>query len=176
MTIIIKSCKNQAYFYFLLHTSVKKITILILALLYITTSSGITVFKHYCMGQLISSSISHSNDVYCANCGMKEVESKGCCNDEQQFTKIDNGQKKATPPFQIALFTSSDLTNVFFELPPCYFPSIVETRLLSNALLKDKNLPIFVLNCVFRIWVRCLVYADSKCAYISLSFIYANSA
>lgn len=82
---------------------------------------------------------------------MKEVESKGCCNEEQQFIKIDNKQKKATPPFQIALFTSTELKSPFFELAPWYLPALPEVHLRSNALLKEEKLSLFILNCVFRI-------------------------
>ena len=82
---------------------------------------------------------------------MKEVESKGCCNEQQQFIKIDKEQKKATAPFQKALFTSADLTNIFFELTPVSVPLLSDESLQSNALLKENNLPLFILNCVFRI-------------------------
>ena len=129
----------------------KKVTVFILALLYITTSSGVTINMHYCMGKLVDLNFSHNKDQNCSNCGMKETESNGCCEDEKKFLKIDNAQKIADAAYQLPLFTSPALTNLFLEFSSVSVPSIMEEHPLNNSPSRQQGLPLFILNCVFRI-------------------------
>lgn len=50
----------------------KKFLVAILALLYLTTSTGATVHMHYCMGKLIDWGFTHSKKDSCENCGMSK--------------------------------------------------------------------------------------------------------
>ena len=89
---------------------------------------------HYCMGELVDWHFSHNKDQNCSNCGMKESESNGCCEDKQKLLKIDTEQIIADAAFQLPLFTSSPaLVNPSFELTFAYVPSLIEEHPTSNA-------------------------------------------
>lgn len=59
-------------------------------MLYFAVSSGFTVHTHYCMGRLVSTSITQEagDDHQCTHCGMKKKKGgNGCCNDEHKIVK-----------------------------------------------------------------------------------------
>ena len=66
----------------------KKIIIAIIALCYLVTTSGFTINKHYCMGQLASAQLVANTNSKCSKCGMHTTKSKGCCNDETTLYKL----------------------------------------------------------------------------------------
>ncbi len=75
----------------------KRLTIFLLLLLYVTVSSGFTVHLHYCMGELVESNLAHSDDPTCGGCGMEKDSSSndGCCKDEHKQVKVDQDKKLA---------------------------------------------------------------------------------
>ncbi len=129
----------------------KKLTVLILSLLYITTSSGVMVNAHYCMGKLVDWSFSHSSDENCTKCGMSDTESKGCCSDEERTLKLDTDQKVVKLAHQLPQNTSIALTHYFSETSfVCVF-SGTDEPLFKRAAPLRQNLPLFIRHCVFRI-------------------------
>ena len=105
---------------------------------------------HYCMGEFVDWKFSNDKGQNCANCGMKEAESEGCCKHEQKFLKVDKAQK-ITAAYQVPLFTSVELSHTFFEVTPEYATSFIEAYPLIHTPPSRQDLPIFILNCVFRI-------------------------
>ena len=104
------------------------------------------------MGELTELGLSHSKDEVCSNCGMKESESKGCCQDMQKLLKIDIEQKIADAAFQVALFTSSPaLVNSPFELTSVYVPSLIKVHAISNAPTRSSGIAVYIRNCIFLI-------------------------
>jgi hypothetical protein len=75
----------------------KRLTIFLLLLLYVTVSSGFTVHLHYCMGELVESNLTHSDETTCGGCGMEKDSSSndGCCKDEHKQVKVDQDKKLA---------------------------------------------------------------------------------
>lgn len=75
----------------------KRFTIFLLLLLYVTVSSGFTVHLHYCMGELVESNLSHSHESTCGGCGMEKDDpsADGCCKDEHKLLKVDQDKKLA---------------------------------------------------------------------------------
>ncbi|HET9278950.1 MAG TPA: hypothetical protein VFN95_12220, partial [Flavitalea sp.] len=57
---------------------VKKVTIAILAFLYLGLTTGVVKNLHYCMGQLSNVDFGYDKHDACNKCGMTEKE--GCCN------------------------------------------------------------------------------------------------
>ena len=107
---------------------------------------------HYCMGELVDWDFSHHKDKNCSNCGMKESESNGCCEDKQKLLKIDTEQKIADAAFQLPLFTSSPaLVNPSFELTLAYVPSLIEEHPISNAPPRSSGIAVYTRNCIFLI-------------------------
>lgn len=72
----------------------KKILVAILSVFYLLSTSGFTVYEHYCMGELANASLSDntSDDGSCSKCGMEKKEGTGndCCQDEHKFVKTDD--------------------------------------------------------------------------------------
>jgi len=75
----------------------------ILAVLYLTITSGFIVHSHYCMDQLIGTSLWHDHgEVHrCNKCGMTQSESEGCCKDVHELVKTDDEHHPA-PVFEHA--------------------------------------------------------------------------
>jgi hypothetical protein len=64
---------------------VKKVFISILAILYITITSGVMVNIHYCMGKMTSVEYGNEKQKNCSSCGMEQKD--GCCHTEHKFIK-----------------------------------------------------------------------------------------
>src|SRR5215212_4044330 len=68
----------------------KKITVAILAIIYLTVSSGVAMSIHYCMGKVSSIDLMHNSEK-CGKCGMKKTN--GCCKDEFKIVKLSDSHK-----------------------------------------------------------------------------------
>jgi hypothetical protein len=73
----------------------KKILVLIVAVLYITVSSGLPVTLHFCMDKLVGWGITHQQADKCGKCGMTKGGHQRCCHDEQKFIKLDNAHQSS---------------------------------------------------------------------------------
>lgn len=94
----------------------KKALIAILAILYITTTSGVVVNVHYCMGAVASVTYGHDVPETCGKCGMKEKD--GCCHSELKVVKLDDAHQQAVKAAQLAQLA---------ELPVVYFETAIAT-------------------------------------------------
>lgn len=74
----------------------KKLTILVLAAVYLNVAAGLGIQFHYCMGQLVSWAIGHQDDDHheCERCGMDMKES-ACCKEEQIVLKLKDSHQPA---------------------------------------------------------------------------------
>ncbi len=127
----------------------KKFTIAILAILYLSVSSGIAMEIHYCMGEKAGVEFYGKTEDACGKCGMKEKT--GCCNDEHKFYKLSDSHKNV----------SNDLAFVSPEivLVPCGIPLPFQVFNTGSELSVPLNNspPVYagpsacILNCVFRI-------------------------
>src|SRR5438034_11541801 len=80
----------------------KKFVVAILALFYLTTSSGATIHLHYCMGKLAEWSFGHSQSDICSKCGMeKKDNNNGCCKDEFKQIKLVQDQNAPNSAWQL---------------------------------------------------------------------------
>ena len=131
----------------------KKLFAAILALLYISTSTGATVQVHYCMGKLTGWDIGYKQSTTCSKCGMKEVQGKGngCCKDEQRFIKNDSDQKTSKTIIQITQVLAPDLPVSLIEIPSNNFSSVVGETPHCGASLRINGVAVYILNCVFLI-------------------------
>ena len=53
--------------------------LILLAFIYMVTTSGIVISTHYCMGEVAGYAFGHSEKELCDTCGMNN---DGCCHDE----------------------------------------------------------------------------------------------
>ena len=129
----------------------KKFLITILALVYLTVSSGTTVHLHYCMGKLISWGLSDKEAGKCGKCGMQKAGHKGCCHDEQKLVKSEKDQKTPESAFQFLIISTDANAFNYLELPLLYPSSTVLENPTAHAPPRLGAVPIFVLNCSFLI-------------------------
>lgn len=131
----------------------KKLLLLILIFAYAVSSSGATVYFHYCMGKMVEWSVTSREKEKCANCGMEKdhQQKNDCCKDEYQQIKTNHDQLSSEVYFQTLQINSDALiahpyTSAFLHdaLLAGLFPSGHEPP-RSNGSLLYKRL------CVFRI-------------------------
>ena len=67
----------------------------ILAVLYMTVSSGIAMEIHYCMGKKAGIELYGSSSDKCGKCGMKDNKT-GCCHNELKFYKLQDSHKSVS--------------------------------------------------------------------------------
>ena len=68
----------------------KKISSIILLMVYLTVTSGIVLNIHYCMGELSNVAIRTEVTNTCSNCGM---ENDGCCHDDVKMVKLTDSHQ-----------------------------------------------------------------------------------
>lgn len=131
----------------------KKFFIAILALLYISTSTGASIHVHYCMGKLAGWGLGYNETGTCGKCGMQQSEKKAndCCKDENKFIKNNTDQKTAEATFQMAQVMAVSLPVAFFDIPTADISCVTETNHLSHAPPRDSGVAIYIRNCVFRL-------------------------
>lgn len=128
----------------------KKFLVAILAFLYISSSTGATVYMHYCMGRLANSGLVHHRAKTCNMCGM-ENKCNDCCKDENKFFKIQTDQEVVAyvfhtmQPFAVALPVS------FFEMPSVDVSTIAEENPISHSPPQSSDVAVYIRNCVFLI-------------------------
>ncbi len=86
----------------------KKALSILLAFVFLISSSGFSINRHYCGNKLKSTDILlvHNDDTSC--CGKKEMP-KGCCKNETQVIKI----KENFTPNQTVILPSTDFIMIF---------------------------------------------------------------
>lgn len=131
----------------------KKLLGLILALTYFASTSGATVYLHYCMGQIVEWNVTGSEQETCPNCGMdkSKTSEKDCCKDEHKQLKNTNDHSISETAFQGMQLVASALPVSFIETPAITFSSITEENPTSNAPPQSSGIAIYKRNCVFRI-------------------------
>lgn len=75
----------------------KRILVILLALLYLGVGTGFSLRQHFCMGEHVSSAIDHplntSDSHKCSRCGMEKQNSdNGCCEDKIVVLKASPDQ------------------------------------------------------------------------------------
>jgi hypothetical protein len=133
----------------------KKAVVVILSILYLSSSVGATVHLHYCMDKLVDWGLSHnghSQSKKCGTCGMEknDKDNKGCCKDEHKQVKLENDHK-AADNFQLQQLISPGVGPVFFELPTIDLPSATEEYPISHAPPRSDAIAVYIRNCVFLI-------------------------
>ncbi len=129
----------------------KKFLVTILAFVYLSVSSGATVHLHYCMGKLLSWGLTEKEDGKCGTCGMQKAEKKGCCHDEHKELKVEKDQKASESAFKFLTTSSNAVVVSFIDLPILYPSSIILDNPSTHAPPRLGAVPIFILNCNFRI-------------------------
>jgi len=131
----------------------KKLFLLILAFVHITTSTGAVVNLHYCMGELDEWGLITRESKKCGKCGMEEVagEDNGCCRNELKVIKNDTDQKVTTIFYQLLNVFGQAFLAPFCETPSLEVFTITNENPISRALLKTSCIAVYIRNCAFLI-------------------------
>ena len=128
----------------------KKFVATILAIIYLTASTGATVNIHYCMGKLQSMDFGHSleNKKQCPKCGMSNK--KGCCEQKYQVVKVE--KKYTVPATNVSATKVINLPAQFYAIDRLMVNTTeTENYFFSNS-PPDKGLvPLFIRHRVFLI-------------------------
>lgn len=131
----------------------RKLFVVIIALLYLASSSGATVHLHYCMGKLVDAGLQKEPAKTCGKCGMDKKAGKDndCCKDEQKFVQLDEAQKAAAyHTFHLQALT--DAVVAPFQPEAGLLPSALSARFpTTHAPPLQGGNPLYLRNCVFRI-------------------------
>ncbi|WP_346320910.1 hypothetical protein [Chitinophaga sp. YIM B06452] len=131
----------------------KRFLILILALLYMSTSTGATFHLHYCMGELVDVKFWQHEARECSKCGSGENSAcaKKCCKDIHQTVKLEKDQKISENIFQHMQLAAIAVPVSFISLPAAFPVSFVEEYPTGNAPPRSNNVPARIFFCTFRI-------------------------
>jgi hypothetical protein len=131
----------------LLLSLMKKILAISLAIVYLAIASGVVVNVHYCMGEVASVALGHSESDRCGNCGM---DNDGCCNDEVTVVKIQDSHSVVSLQ---ADFPKAEALQQKFPQAEDFTGLAMHTYLAPQAHAPPggNQLPLHVQYCVFRI-------------------------
>ncbi|BDQ11638.1 MAG: hypothetical protein RLZZ429_934 [Bacteroidota bacterium] len=126
----------------------KKFVTFIVAVLFLSTSSGASIRMHYCMGKLADWGFMYRDSKTCENCGMEESDTKdnGCCKDENKFVKNISEQKITESVSINFTLTILDLPLSLFSLSDIFYISSSEEYPISHAPPRNCKTPVYLLN------------------------------
>lgn len=131
----------------------KKFIAAILAIFYLSTSTGANIHMHYCMGELADWGLGHNKSKTCGNCGMEKSEEKdnGCCKDEHKFVKNDNDQKTTESFVTNFSLQVIDIPVECFTSSEILVSSVTEKHPVSHAPPRSSGVAVYIRNCTFLI-------------------------
>ena len=131
----------------------KRVFVIILSILYLTSSTGASLNMHFCMGKLADWNIGQNKSKTCGKCGMEKSAEKdnGCCKDEHKFFKNISDQKISETEFQFIKLFAAALPVTFFEIPVAGISSVKEKNPFSHAPPRSNGVAVYIRNCIFLI-------------------------
>lgn len=137
----------------------KRVLTALLAILYLSLASGVTVHAHYCMGKMIGAGLAHAGveedgEHACGLCGMKKgSDDGGCCHDEEASFKVSEAQKGAVSAPVPAVFIADVPARIVFPAvqPPLALRDAAVNHWANAPPLRPPAVPIFLRVCSFRI-------------------------
>lgn len=131
----------------------KKFLGLILAILYMGSSTGATLHLHYCMGKLVKVQLWHKEDNKCSHCGTGagKLCARSCCKDEHKTVKLEKDQKATENAIHLSDLAAIATPVSYIGVSQVYPVSIIEEYPVSNAPPRSSKVPSHIANCIFRI-------------------------
>lgn len=129
----------------------KRVLAAIIAIIYLSASSGAMIDIHYCMGRPIGWSLTlgeSSSD--CPSCGMSKKSGHGCCQDQYKVLQMAKEHKAAVATFQFPQITALPVaTAPFYAIGPVSLDRHVLP--IPHAPPSQPGVPVFVRHCSFLI-------------------------
>lgn len=123
----------------------KKFIVAILAIIYLTVTSGVAMSIHYCMGKVASVDLMHTGN----KCGMT-TDGKGCCKDEFKMVKLEDSHKLISNDIKIYSPISSIGNAQIFD-DTKFSLSGIKTEYNNHSPPEATGISLNILYCVFRI-------------------------
>lgn len=115
--------------------SVRNLTNILFAVVYLFLTSGFTITLHYCSGEINNVSLSRTlGDIDPCGCSHESSCKNSCCKDEVRTIKLTDSQKAEVKFVQntieliIAVFQADDVLSDGYQKP-----QIINTNFLSNS-------------------------------------------
>lgn len=125
----------------------KKTFIAIVALIYLTVSSGFAMTIHYCMGKVSSIDLMHNSEK-CGKCGKKTDGC--CCKDEFKIYKLNDSHKLVSN--DINIFASVAIIDNYKSIFDSILPATEIISFYNNhSPPASQGISLCILNSVFRI-------------------------
>jgi hypothetical protein len=91
---------------------------ILVAMMYMTVTSGVVINIHYCMGEVATVELGHNSQDSCGQCGM---DNSGCCHDDVQVVKLCADQLPASVNVNLqqsqAVLSQHDAMDTRNEIP-----------------------------------------------------------
>jgi hypothetical protein len=124
----------------------KKFLVTILTFIYLATTTGATVYTHYCMGK--ASSVNLVKEDGCSKCGTQPGED--CCSDELKVIKVNDNHQHTSNEISFAP-ASAILKRQYNLAEPDLSGIAAASRTYNNSPPNASGTSLCILNCVFRI-------------------------
>jgi hypothetical protein len=124
----------------------KRLVIIVLAMLYLTTVSGFALNLHYCFNRLASVKV----DAPANSCVKLQSSKMKCCKDQKIEIKVKDAHQNNSPLHWSKFFPIALPVSAFVILAP-----IVQDQVITNTTErgppKAPGIPVFIKNLIFRI-------------------------
>jgi hypothetical protein len=137
----------------------KRFIAVILALVYLSASSGAMLHLHYCMGQLVSWGLIDKESKTCDYCGMPKstshehtgIAKSNCCKDEHKQIKTERDQKTVSSGLELVKPVHDASVNEYAQLNSVSISSVTIAHPNINGPPRSLKVALFLRNCDFRI-------------------------
>lgn len=125
----------------------KRLTVLLLLIVYGFSSSGMTLHFHYCCGKLDKIELSPAKEM---KCGMQhKAEKKSCCDSKQLELKVKSDYKaEAAAKLIIPSFSAAKSFTDFAVTQPRYGKQLIPQVFAPPPLYQN---PLYIFHCLYRI-------------------------
>jgi hypothetical protein len=124
----------------------KRLVIIVLAMLYLTTVSGFALNLHYCFNRLASVRV----DAPANSCVKLQSSKMKCCKDQKIEIKVKDAHQNNSPLHWSKFFPIALPVSAFVILAP-----IVQDQVITNTTERGPpqapGIPVFIKNRIFRI-------------------------
>jgi hypothetical protein len=130
---------------------VKKAAVILLLLIYGSSTAGATVHLHYCMNEFVGWSLLAEQNGTCGKCGMEEDESEGCCKNEHRHFQLKTDHQK-TSEVHLPDLAFSPLARLTDNNSGLFIAVLINERYpLCHAPPGVRSASLHILNCLFRV-------------------------
>lgn len=127
----------------------RKLVVILLILFYGVSSSGMTLYIHYCCGKIDSIDLAPIKKNDC-DMGHKKPM-KNCCEDKGISFKISTDQKSENSTELLAKNFQVEKTVFETRLTTIRLPGLINTGFTDSSPPYNLSSPLYILNCIFLI-------------------------